>query len=196
MKGLLKLLKKPQEKKLISATNRIFIVIFAFSFISWASQPKSQDIKIVNQIQSKVEKKLTADGTVFVEARVTAMFNEVKELGFRLRSTKKLNLEETRVLYVNCVAALLKEVNENEKIRPYLIKYPFTYENTDILIAFRERDSVPPPYIALVLKANEFISYSTYNNKINFFDTLHRETFEEALKIVEETTGKKIDLGY
>ena len=188
------MLKKQQEKKLTLVTKTLLAVL-ALSLISCTRQVR-EDVKIVDQIQAKVERNLTADGTLFVEAQVAAMFNEVKELGFRFRSTKKLNLEEARVLYVDCVAALLKEVNENEKIRPYLIKYPFTYENTDIRISFRERDSVPPPYIALVLKANEFISYSTYNNKINFFDTLHRETFEEAVKIVEETTGKKIDFGY
>ena len=179
----------------MTLVTKTLLAILALSLISCTRQVR-EDVKIVDQIQAKVEKKLTADGTLYVEAQMAGMFYEVKKLGFRLRSTKKLNLEETRVLYVNCVAALLKEVNENEKIRPYLIKYPFTFENTDILIAFRERDSVPPPYIALVLSANKFIYYSTYNNKIRFFDDFHEETFEEAVKIVEETTGKKIDFGY
>ena len=155
-----------------------------------------EDIKIVDQIQAKVERQLTADGTLYVEAQMTGMFKEVKKLGFRLRSTKKLNLEEARILYVDCVATLLKEVNENEKIRPYLIKYPFTYENTDVLLSFDDGNISLPPYIALMYQAKGKVYYRHYKKETASYEGCHTETFEGAVKIVEETTGKKIDLGY
>ena len=185
------MLKKVQAKKLISVTR---LALFALVLTSCGYSVESEDVKIVHQIQNKVASELTANGTLCVEALGASMFNEVKKISFRFNSPCKLSHEQARILYVNTVATYLREVNQNEAIRPYLIKHPFTFENSDIQISFDS--SKKTNFIALMGIGKNYIYYATFPPEKNTYETYHRETFEEALKIVEESTGKKIDLGY
>jgi hypothetical protein len=54
---------------------------------------------------------------------------------------RKGTIDEARTLEVKMIDALLKRINDHEKIRPFLAEYPFKEKDIDISIAFRKADN-------------------------------------------------------
>ncbi|MCB1110937.1 MAG: hypothetical protein KDK64_08140 [Chlamydiia bacterium] len=100
----------------------------------------------------------------------------------------RLNLHEVRQLFVNCTEELKEKINQCEEVRPYLNQYPVTEENVGIKIAFLDKKNkrANEESIALVFLVVEdgYIYYEKYNHKAGRFETVHRETYEEAKAIV------------
>ena len=55
-----------------------------------------------------------------------------------LAPRRKKAIEQARMLEVRATEKLLKAINSNEKIRPYLKEYPFTAAKTKVFISFEK----------------------------------------------------------
>lgn len=90
-------------------------------------------------------------------------------------------ITEKRLLY-----QLLKRYNCHEKIRPYLHNFPFEIDNIKLTIGFDDADGIlGDGHIAQIGKVkNNRLYYSAYNAEAEKFYSLHRESYEEARRIV------------
>ena len=95
------------------------------------------------------------------------------------------------MLFYEIATRFLSRINQNEAIRPYLVKYPFTIENLELVILFFGNKpgsvsgvSFKPPYE--FIKRPSFVFYSTRNPITKRRECLFEETYEEGLERFEQ----------
>ena len=102
---------------------------------------------------------------------------------------RNLSIAEARLLIVECEEELLKRINEDVAIRPYLSHYPFEGSATDISLCFYDPKGqiVESKYIGKVATIHGYIFYNIYDHEQDNFALLFKESYQEALKIVNQT---------
>lgn len=140
-------------------------------------------------------KKAYQEKRIVLEGSGGAMMNDIKEFAMSFQCSQHLNLEQTRALIVQIVDEFLQQVNENEKIRPYLHDYPLTVNNVSLMIGFRNHQNLRPSkeHIALAYTHKDKIYYSHWDStkleSSKFCDDLD-ESFNDAVKIVMQQENK------
>ncbi len=102
-----------------------------------------------------------------------------------------LDIASARRLIIYSGDLFLKNINTDKEIRPYLYQYPFTSKNIDIFISVQNDKSNMPtkePLESIMLSYGT-IRYLIYDENENLKE-IHRESYEEALKIVQEEKKK------
>ena len=119
------------------------------------------------------------------------MMHDVKNIsvGFDVQATP--TIDEVRVLFVRGVERLLRRVNEDSRIRPYLHNYPFTVANLTYDLSFPHVavDASGNGPVAHAFNVGNTISYSVYNPAVknsNPLQTAQDESYADALRIVRE----------
>ncbi len=115
-----------------------------------------------------------------------AMMNDIQEITLRFLSFDTIDVNEARVLYIEMMEEFLHRINCNEKIRPFLHNFPFVDENIKLNISFinSEGRTLRDGHVAMIfIGRNHTIYYEAYDPITKFY-TLHREPYEEALRIV------------
>lgn len=112
---------------------------------------------------------------------------DVRTLFMSFIGVREVDIPEARRLYIEVVDGLLKRVNSDKIIRPYLHDYPASWRNTQIHLSFVDKSNNPvtESHIAFVTCVNDIIYYTKYNQKIRDFEDFYEEHYEEALKIVQ-----------
>lgn len=95
----------------------------------------------------------------------------------------EVDIQTARELLIYVINTYLKAINENKEVRPYLHEYPFTPKNVEIHIWIYEpdRSKVPRGKIEYVSAMNGLLKYYEEST-----EAIYKETFEEALKKVEQ----------
>jgi hypothetical protein len=116
-----------------------------------------------------------------------AMTTNVKSVFVSYVSNKNVGLEEARKIYISVIENLVKEYNNDKEIRPYLNDYPFTYNNIDLHISFKNKGNyIGNKKIAFILKAKGIIYYDIFDEKLDDFIDIYQEPYEEGLKIINQ----------
>jgi len=134
----------------------IAVCIMSFSFF------KTSYSDVAQQIRNKAGKQLAKKHKMEIAAVGGGMMGCVREIALSFQIRRILSQDEARCLIVDCVEELLKAFNENEKIRPNLLNYPFTPANLDLRIFISSPDGsdVYYPDFCIVSVYNEdFITY-------------------------------------
>jgi len=112
----------------------------------------------------------------------------VKTISVEFWAFYEVGQQQARTIFVDCIESLLRKMNSNKKIRPYLNDFPSTFKNTDVTLAFYSNRNLVRPSnnkIALVYLAKDgMVYYDTYDYSIDDFVTLYSESYEEALSKV------------
>lgn len=116
------------------------------------------------------------------------------KIGMYFRILRVLNKDEGREILINSVEELLKEINSDPKLKPYLSVFPFDINNVEIKI-FSYYPDVRPAYYpdtGVFAAAKGKIRFSSFSQeqKSGYY-TNEEETYEEALKIVNSTESKE-----
>jgi len=101
---------------------------------------------------------------------------------------QSLNIDEARRLFIEVVDGLAYKFNKDKVIRPFLHDYPFTRQNIDIALTFKNGTDlfITQGKIAHVAAGGSDIIYSIYNSTTRRLETVFQEPYEEALRIVRE----------
>jgi hypothetical protein len=120
--------------------------------------------------------------------------NTVNEIDLSFNTIQNLNIAEARILIIKCTEELLSRINADKDIKPYLSHYPFTEKGIALSISCDQEDRkrVSSKFVAMVFTANGNIYYSSYNHNKRKFHDLHEESYQEALKIVKNTSKPQI----
>lgn len=113
---------------------------------------------------------------------------EYLEISFQTR--KILTRDEARVMLHDCVEIFLKKINSNEKIKPYLKKYPFDYENVGITLYIQDKKNgyIFHPDISVAKWNSRGLSFKTHDqNDIYGYREITEETHQEALDLIEKS---------
>src|SRR5690349_19329235 len=70
-------------------------------------------------------------------SRYGGCFNDgIKKLSIGYQSTARLDLRQTRKLFIETLEFLLIQINKDPSLKEYLNPYPFKPENLDVSISF------------------------------------------------------------
>lgn len=107
---------------------------------------------------------------------------------------RSLNKDECRELLVDVVEALLKNINQNEDLQPYLYDVPFTYKNLKIIVFLRhpDRSDINYPDISVFSLRNGKVGYDIDDPKIRYRFSTDKEPYEKAQEIVKAQRSEKM----
>jgi hypothetical protein len=95
---------------------------------------------------------------------------------------------------IKLVEEFLRRINADEEIREHLVNFPFNAKNLDFTISLRDKNghaikndnaNIDLIYSVQLLKGE--IDYHILNEMQAALQTIHTETYDEALAIVKKT---------
>jgi hypothetical protein len=136
---------------------------------------------LMNSYSRELQKK-----NVYLAGSGGAMYDKITSLMLQYDKIARLDIEETRKLYIESVAGFINKVDNCAEIQPFLKDHPFTYKNVGFGIGFFDKNHkfVPPPYISYVSLIKGDVLYRVYHEETGRFEVVHQEPYEEAFKIV------------
>lgn len=167
----------------------VYILLF-FTLMSCKSDIPEEDRIAFRLARDAVnsfpaEYNLTLAGIIF-----SGDENYFRVIGIDMSSKFVLNKDEGRELVIKCANGLLKMINESEKLKPYLIQRPFTYENTVVKIFFFNDEMSNPiffPNLCCVSLKDDIVLYRTADKENIFqYRSVEKESIDEALQILKE----------
>lgn len=171
------------------------MLLSIFSFLSFTN-PEDYTVH-TNSLISRYSKEvaLSLANEVVLIGTGGELGHDVKTISLHFTLSKDIDLSEARRIYVTLIEILLKEMNSDKDIRPFLRDYPSTYRNTDVLIGMRnDKGQKPTEEGKLTLICNNgkgMVSYLVEDPINNRAIDFHDEPYEEALRIVNEEKAKQ-----
>jgi hypothetical protein len=111
------------------------------------------------------------------------MLYDVERLGLSFYYYKPIDIVEGRKLLVQAVNAMLNEINQDERIQPYLYRRPFLARNIQIDIYLHKPDGnwVDPGDLWIIEAEGGYLHYKADHPTTKRLVTVYKETFDEAL---------------
>jgi len=122
----------------------VFLCLFLALFSCKPAEPKRS---IQNRYSKELVNKYLEDTAekygFFCEGVKWGMYGGILRLiGPCFVTNEKLDIFKTRKLIVELTVELIDRVNDSEKLRPYLVQYPFTFQNIEMTIAYRREEVI------------------------------------------------------
>ena len=113
-----------------------------------------------------------------------------KTMGLCFQIQRPVSKEEGRKLLIDCAEELLSQINTHPDFQQFMHEYPFTVKNIEIVmyVSTETGGTIYHPEIAIFSLVNGQLCYrtNTPENRYIFFSK-EKETYEEALRIIEES---------
>ena len=180
----------------------IFILALCFSFfLSSCDLVKVANVKKNSHVRDENYERIADGITAGVALKVKkekrlqcigtggGMMSNIQMMATSFQFFHEVNLDEARELVVTATSEYLTAINGSKELRPYLEIYPFGPKNVEVMIWIKEPNgnNVPFDKIDFVSAVNGVLKYDLPDDPQTHADReLHRETYEEALKIVNE----------
>jgi hypothetical protein len=139
-------------------------------------------VKLVQEIRSQVAYKLMREKGLIPFGSGGGAIDKIHMISLSFEYRKPLTIEEGRDLVLTAVHELIKAVNRDERIRPYLESYPFGPERIEVEIFVRnvKGERLPSSAATLVSCCNGICTYQIFHFDEKRFETILKETFAEA----------------
>lgn len=163
------------------------VAFLLFSTLVGCTKTPPNEVAVNQQINAFAKEMREREKMVLAGVGGSSL-NQLKRIfDFDFWTEKKLTLEEARALCVRTANDFLKQVNENEKLQPYLEDHPFTIKNLNLMIGCTgpNLQRLPSEYISNITCTNGKIFYSIWSKEKNFYEEVKVETWDEALKLVK-----------
>ncbi len=155
-----------------------------------AQRSDSVYVDYVHQITRAVVKEAKKELGLLCYATGGSMPDDVVEVEVKFICYRQVTIEEARELEVKAVEILRKNINEHEKIRPFLREFPFTAKGAKVMISFRTNtNDHQTKGVALVMNVRNSLFYDAKDPLTNKLYDLFEEPYEDALKIVQNQGG-------
>lgn len=169
-----------------------FLKLFSLIMILFSNSCHTSRVAIASKYKQKITSSFANDMKNDHDYGMYAYGGLIREnielFTMYFETQKKVTLDESRMLILNCVEELLNRINSNEKIRPYLSVYPFTSDGLVLDLLFRDfyGNIISDGQISTVYLLNGKIFYETYDQQTKRYIDVQEESYQDALKIVKE----------
>ena len=150
-------------------------------------EPSDYD-KMIDRVLYKMGGVLEEKHKMKVIGDYAAAMDCVNVIGLAFQIKRPIDQDAARKLIVDCVEEFLKEVNQDQEIRPYLRNFPFTSNNIRIQIYNFESvgELYSHPIIGYLIINDGVITYDTHEKgELLKCKSKIKESYEDALKIVQ-----------
>jgi hypothetical protein len=165
----------------------LFLILLSLSF---CCEEVSEEERLIAEILCKsadfLEKKYDMRAIETIEGGPDGL----NFLGLGFHVYKELKKEDIRIILVEASQYFLNSINKEYKLMPYMSNYPFTLNNIRISLVFKHKDGndIDHPDIGMAsISKHNFLIYKTSRGEYCDTVTTEKESFEDALKIVEES---------
>ena len=160
---------------------KYILVLFLFLFYACTNKESSlsEEEKIGYQAIFNYGKKIQNRGIQVVGFGGASKEGKTQVLDVTFDSDIELTILIGRKLIIELVDDFLKEINENEKLRPYLADYPFTANNVKMCV-FGKKVKGNNDLLFSVSSRNANIAYRKDNPNGGLLITILEETYDEA----------------
>ncbi len=147
--------------------------------------------KIADKITEKTAKKLKEEKKLCLVGTGGKMMHDIQAMDMSFNYYTEVDLQTARELVVYAIDEYLKAINDNREIRPYLHEYPFTAKNVEIRIWIYKPDGSHPHLdnIQCICSIDGIITYYLDAPEQYTYKLFHKETYEEAFKLVKTKAG-------
>lgn len=176
-------------KKLLLLSMLMFFFTSGYNMHADTYIPSKKELA-ANKLIIETAETLAKRHNMFAVGEGGRMLFEIEILSLSFRVDRYLTKEEGRLIAVDCVEEFLKNINKDERIRPYLKNYPFTPKNVSILLfMFDEKGyGACHPNIGVVDASHEKIIYKTDERGKPGYKETYEESYQDALKLVQGTS--------
>lgn len=160
---------------------KFWLVVVAVLFFS--CQPSNPKVYSFGIVMKKILTEVHQKTPLEIQGTGGSMMDEIEIISMHFECKKNdMDVDQVRDLILQVINISLIEVNNDEQIRPFLTQYPFTAQNIDILIGFRDDNKrAIPPNVAFSSFANGILYYAEDDNGY-LYKTVFKETYEDALE--------------
>jgi len=115
---------------------------------------------------------------------------DIRGLNVSFWVDQKVTLEQARVAIIKAINEFLAQINNDPKAKPYLNHFPFNARDLRFSIVFHNINTsyVKDREVSYVSMIKGSCSYYKYDEKKKGLIEFHEEAYEEAFKIVENST--------
>lgn len=162
----------------------LFLLVSCDSLTSTPTYRPTEKAILANQIRQKAAYNIQKKTGLIPFGSGGGTMHNVRMLALAFNYYKPVDITTSRKLVLTAHQELLDQINRNEKIRKYLIRYPFPPENVQIRIFFRNPDGSNPKdgQICVTSIIEGKIKYKTNDPNYKLFKTLAEESYMQALK--------------
>jgi hypothetical protein len=178
--------------KLIKKIVQFGLLLFVFSCKKSEKQREEENfyrcfLPVIHQGSDLLKSKY---GMQYIGFGIDAEEKFVNLLELSFTVNRELKKEEIRFSLVDMAYEFISVINSNEQISSYMENYPVDVSNIGIRIYFRHEDGtdIKHPGITMAALEDSGLIYKTLGEQYGYKDTMG-ESFEDALKIVEESRG-------
>lgn len=174
--------------------NKLFLLIIGLIVI-FGCETTPKHMQIADEFMSSFKNEMCTSKGLYAFGSGGSFLDAINEYSFYFISFEEVDLNMARKKLVETTETLLNEINSDEKMRPYLSRFPFTCKDVDVIISFRKlRDSnqyVDAPNIALAFNggggygSNALVYYSIYDSCKDDLVRVHNESYCRARGILE-----------
>lgn len=169
----------------------VFLTCIASFFSGFFENWKDEDYRygdIADSIVDPYASHLERTKGVQVLATGGSFTTDVRSITRYFACWQKADIPTARRLYVEAVEELVKLMNENKAIRPYLHNYPFTFRNTNIAFNFHDSSNrwQKQNSLATVSGSHGRVYYRISEEGKFLLTEIHEEAYEEALSIIKK----------
>jgi len=154
---------------------------------------QSMASKYVNQVRKRFIKIAQKEYGVICTAEGSSLPYDVENISLYFAIKSKGTIDEGRELFIKLKERFINEINQDEKLRPYLREYPFTQDRATILLSYCDKNGnhyTDGSVTFILSKGEKEVCYLRYAEKDSESDELLVEPYEEALKIVHSKEKK------
>lgn len=163
-----------------------FILFCLISACTNYNSNLTEEEKLANQAIFDFGKKIQDKGFKLVGFGGAEHEGKTREFDISFYSDFDLTIPTARELIVELADDFLQDINNNQKLKPYLIEYPFTTAHIKICI-FGDLKNNKNDFLYYVSMNNSHISYERDNPNGGLPITVLEETYDEALAKIKET---------
>lgn len=148
---------------------------------------RSAHAQIADRITARTVQKIEAETGLRLMGIGGGMMNQVRMMAISFEQLGEITMEQGRELIVYCINEYLSAINASEEIKPFLIHYPFTTEDIQIEIFVYDKNhrDVPLGALCVLCEIDGILKYKIKEPDPIIFKQIHKETYDEAVKIVE-----------
>lgn len=147
-------------------------------------------VKIVDQITADVEKKISKHYHIEILPGYSRGTDWLDRPLLQFQVEGPLTKEELRILLIETAKDFFSAINSDERLRPFLKKYPLTANEVDIGVRIVDKQGVevydPDIFSASVRKGKLYFHTLSHDNPFEY-KTTEMEDYETAIKIKNQS---------
>jgi len=173
-----------------------WILMFIFSLLVSSCFAKTSYTDLASKLVRDHSKEVKKKYGLCLSGQGGSMPDAIQSIFVNYSSTRKVDVDIARELFIEIGEELIRKINDNEEIRPFLGNYPFTFNNIELDLSFLDQygNHYQDGHITFVFIMKGVINYAIEDPTIKNANPLvivHKEPYEEALRIAHGSKVRK-----